>query len=55
MFDPAAALGLKTAKQQAIKTAEVVAEKTYVYTDQVIIGHFDLTKGNIDKIKIFFS
>ena len=28
-------LGLKTAKVQALKTAEVVAEKTYIYTDQV--------------------
>jgi DnaJ family protein C protein 13 len=30
----AAGKGLKTAKQQAIKTAEVVAEKTYIYTDK---------------------
>ena len=28
-------VGLKTAKQQTIKTAEFVAEKTYIYTDQV--------------------
>ncbi|XP_023328115.1 dnaJ homolog subfamily C member 13 [Eurytemora carolleeae] len=30
----AAGKGLKTAKQQTIKTAEFVAEKTYIYTDQ---------------------
>jgi hypothetical protein len=30
----AAGKGLKTAKQQAFKTAEVVAEKTYIYTDK---------------------
>ena len=28
-------IGLKTAKVQALKTAELVTEKTYVYTDQV--------------------
>ena len=30
----AAGKGLKTAKAQAVKTAEIVTEKTYVYTDQ---------------------
>jgi len=30
----AAGQGLKTAKQQALKTAEIVTEKTYIYSDQ---------------------